>query len=244
MRVAIVTGVSRGLGEALALRLLAGGFRVLGIGRANSARLAGGAYAFAEADLADAARVAQCGQEHFGALARTRPEFAVLINNAAAVDPVGRFGAMPDAALARAIAVNLTAPALLANAFCRAFPGPDGERRIVNVSSGLAQRTMPGTAHYSVAKAGLEMLTTTLATDHRDPGFRAISIRPGVIDTGMQAFIRAQSAESLPEVPMFQAFHRSGQLVPPDVTAGVIVDRLVQAPVEHGRTYTYQELAA
>ena len=50
--------------------------------------------------------------------------------------------------------MNLTAPALLANAFCRAFPGPDGERRIVNVSSGLAQRTMPGTAHYSVAKAG------------------------------------------------------------------------------------------
>jgi len=92
MRIAIVTGVSRGLGEALALRLLAEGFRVLGIGRASSARLAGDAYAFAEADLADAARVAQCAHEHFGALARTRPGFAVLINNAAAVEPLGRFG--------------------------------------------------------------------------------------------------------------------------------------------------------
>ena len=244
MRIAIVTGVSRGLGEALALRLLAEGFRVLGIGRANSARLAGDAYAFAEADLADTARVAQCAQEHFGALARSLPGFAVLVNNAAAVEPAGRLGAVTDAALARAIAVNLTAPALLANAFCRAFPGPDGERRVVNVSSGLAQRTVPGAAHYSVAKAGLEMLTAALATDHRDPGFRAISIRPGIIDTGMQAFLRAQSAEALPAVPMFQAFHDSGQLVPPDVVARVIVDRLVLAPVEHGRTYSYQELAA
>jgi len=56
--------------------------------------------------------------------------------------------------------------------------------------------------------------------------------------------MRAQSADTLPAVPMFQAFHSSGQLVPPDVTAGVIVDKLVLAPVEHGRTYTYQELAA
>jgi len=244
VRVAIVSGVSRGLGEALALRLLAEGFRVLGIGRANSARLAGDAYVFAEADLADTARVAHCAQEHFGALARSLPEFAVLVNNAAAVEPAGRLGTVTDAALARAIAVNLTAPALLANAFCRAFPGPDGERRVVNVSSGLAQRTVPGAAHYSVAKAGLEMLTAALATDHRDPGFRAISIRPGIIDTGMQAFLRAQSAEALPAVPMFQAFHDSGQLVPPDVVARVIVDRLVLAPVDHGRTYSYQELAA
>ena len=95
MRVAIVTGVSRGLGEALALRLLAEGFRVLGIGRTDSARLAGDAYAFAEVDLADAARVAQCAQEHFGALARAHPEFAVLINNAAAVEPVGASARCP-----------------------------------------------------------------------------------------------------------------------------------------------------
>jgi len=88
------------------------------------------------------------------------------------------------------------------------------------------------------------MLTTALATDHRDTGFRAISVRPGIIDTDMQAFMRTQSAETLPAVPMFQAFHSSGQLVPPDVTAGVIVDRLVLAPVEHGRTYSYQEFAA
>jgi len=56
--------------------------------------------------------------------------------------------------------------------------------------------------------------------------------------------MRTQSADTLPAVPKFQAFHSSGQLVPPDVTAGVIVDKLVLAPVEHGRTYTYQELAA
>ena len=76
------------------------------------------------------------------------------------------------------------------------------------------------------------------------PGFRAISVRPGVIDTDMQRFARSQTPEVLPAVALFQGFHRAGQLVPPATTARVIVDRLILAPVDHGRTYTYQDLAS
>ncbi len=94
-----------------------------------------------------------------------------------------------------------------------------------------------------MAKAGLEMLTTVLATDHRDPGFRAISIRPGVIDTDMQGYLRSQSSDVLPAVSLFQGFHVGGHLVPPATTARAIVDRLVLEDVEHGRTYSYHELA-
>ena len=53
MRAAIVTGVSRGLGEALAADLLGRGFRVLGVGRTDSPRLAHDAYRFVACDLAD-----------------------------------------------------------------------------------------------------------------------------------------------------------------------------------------------
>jgi hypothetical protein len=41
---------------------------------------------------------------------------------------------------------------------------------------------------------------------------------------------------------MFRDFHASGQLVPPDVVAGKIVDRLVLGEVENGRSYSYKEL--
>ncbi len=243
LRVAIVTGVSRGLGEAIALRLLADGFTVLGLGRGTSSRLVGPAYQFVAIDLADPESAAARAGERFAAIAGAGPTYAVLINNAAAVEPLGRLGHVPDALLARAFAVNLVAPVVLANAFCRAFPATHGERRIINVSSGSAARVGPGAGHYSIAKAGLEMLTAALAVDRSDPGFRAISIRPGIIDTEMQVTMRSQSVDVLPMAPMFVGFHRSGQLVRAGTTADVIVDKLVLAPVEHGRTYTYQELA-
>jgi benzil reductase ((S)-benzoin forming) len=95
---------------------------------------------------------------------------------------------------------------------------------------------------YCIAKAGLEMLTRTLAAEHASPRFRAISLRPGVMDTTMQSFARTQPNERLPSVDLFKGFHAGGQLVAPDVVARKTVDRLVLAPVDHGRTYSYAEL--
>ena len=67
-------------------------------------------------------------------------------------------------------------------------------------------------------------------------------MRPGIIDTDMQAFSRSQSREALPCVDMFVEFHSQGRLVPPDTVAAKIADRLVLGEVENGRTYSYQEL--
>ena len=91
-------------------------------------------------------------------------------------------------------------------------------------------------------KAGLEMLTRQIAADQKAPDFRAISVRPGIIDTGMQAYMRTLPREKYANVDMFREFHASGQLVPPDVVAAKIVDRLVLGEVENGRCYSYKEL--
>jgi NAD(P)-dependent dehydrogenase (short-subunit alcohol dehydrogenase family) len=87
------------------------------------------------------------------------------------------------------------------------------------------------------------MLTRALAAERQGDRFRAITVRPGIIDTGMQEYMRSRPKEVLPAVALFEGFYKGGQLVPPDTTARVIVDRLVVDPVEHGRTYTYQEIA-
>lgn len=244
MRAAIVTGVSRGLGEALANALLERGYVVVGIGRASAARLHGPNYRFVEFDLAEPARVGDALELPFAELAAKRPEYACLINNAAVGTPVGVLGSLDAADITKSFAVNLAAPVAIANLFCRVFADDAVERRIINVSSGAASNAMPGISNYCVAKAGLEMLTRSLAAERHGERFRAITVRPGVIDTGMQEFMRAQPKEVVPGVALFEGFYKSGQLVPPDKTAGVIVARLVVEPVEHGRTYTYQELAA
>ena len=238
----IVTGVSQGLGEALSRELLARGASVLGIGRKSSPRVTGDAYEFVECDLADVARIAAIVGPAFGQIAARTPNSICLVNNAATLDPVGVIGSIDADAVARSVCVNLTAPIVLANLFCRTFTNDTVERRILNVSSGAAQSAIAGESLYSIAKAGLEMLTRSLAAERPSRTLRAITLRPGIIDTPMQAFARSQPRERLPSVDLFQGFHHAGQLVAPDVVARKVIERLVLGPIEHGRTYSYAEL--
>jgi benzil reductase ((S)-benzoin forming) len=239
---AIVTGVSRGLGAALAATLLERGFTVLGIGRASNPALTGASYAFVRFDLADAARVDDALAPALRGLQESKPASVCLLNNAATTGAVGTLGRLAADAIAASITVNLAAVVTLTNLFCRIFADPGIPRRVINVSSGAAQTALAGESVYCVAKAGMEMLTRVLAVEQQAASFRAITVRPGVIDTDMQVFARSQSPEVLPSVELFRGFHRDGRLVAPAVVAAKIVARLVVGEVEHGRTYSYQEL--
>lgn len=117
-----------------------------------------------------------------------------------------------------------------------------GDRRLINVSSGAAAHPLAGGGRYCLGKAGLEMLTRVVAAEQGADGVTAITIRPGIIDTPMQTYMRGQSRERMPVVDMFVGFHADGQLVPPEVTAAKLVDALAVAAVEPGRTYSYAEL--
>ncbi len=242
MKSAIVTGVSRGLGEALARALLAGGFAVAGIGRTSAAALSGPHYRFVACDLANTIAIDAALTPAFRAIDDARPDYLCLINNAATAGPVGTIGSLESEALAASMAANLVAPIAIANLFCRIFVEGTQVRRIINVSSGAADSPLPGGGPYSIAKAGLEMLTRQLAAENDAETFRAITVRPGVIDTGMQTFMRSQTPETLPSIELFKGFHRDHRLVAPDTVAVKIVDKLVLGDVEQGRTYNYSEL--
>jgi NAD(P)-dependent dehydrogenase (short-subunit alcohol dehydrogenase family) len=238
---AIVTGVSRGLGAALAETLLARGFAVLGIGRSTPSRLGGPGYAFARFDLEEVERVDNALAPAFAALAQTRPASICLVNNAALAGPVGTLGKLGAGEIASSLEVNLAAVVALTNLFCRVFSDSALPRRVVNVSSGAAQTALAGESVYCVAKAGMEMLTRVLAAE-QGGRLQSIAVRPGVIDTDMQAFVRSQPPDVLPSVELFKGFHRDGRLMAPAVVAAKIVERLVVGEVEQGRIYTYAEL--
>jgi benzil reductase ((S)-benzoin forming) len=239
---AIVTGVSRGLGAALGGELLERGFSVLGVGRASNPAFTSDRYRFVRFDLADCAGIDTMLAPALEGLRDRRPASVCLLNNAATVDGVGTLGRLGAGEITSALAVNLAAAVALANLFCRVFTDADIARRVINVSSGAAETALPGEAVYCVAKAGIEMLTRALAAEQQAPTFRAITVRPGVMDTDMQAFARSQPPDVLPSVELFKEFHREGRLVAPTVVASKIVTRLIVGDVEHGRSYSYQEL--
>jgi benzil reductase ((S)-benzoin forming) len=242
MDAAIVTGISRGLGEALAAELLGRDFLVLGVGRSNSSRLGGEAYRFVPCDLSRPASIAGAVGPALADLVRLEPATVTLINNAAVAAPVGRIGRLDAGEVEAAIATNVAAPLLLADLFLRAFPHDTVGRRIINVSSGAAQKALAGSAVYGMSKAAIEMLTAALAADHAAPDFRAISLRPGIFETAMQQYMRSRDPAEFPSVDLFRGFRDQGLLKEPADVAARIVARLVVGPVDHGRVYTHVDL--
>jgi NAD(P)-dependent dehydrogenase (short-subunit alcohol dehydrogenase family) len=242
MHTVIVTGISRGLGAALAQALLARGHRVIGVGRNGNASLEHERYRYVECDLAHLSRVAAIVEPVFIELAQGAPAAVTLVNNAAVAWPVGRVGRLDDREVEAAIAVNAIAPVMLCNAFVRAFANEATRRRIINVSSGAAQTPIAGSAVYCMAKAALEMLSRTIAAETTSPNFACISLRPGILETDMQSFMRGHDPAHFPSVAIFRGFKENALLKAPEEVAARIVDKLVDGNVEHGRTYSHQDL--
>ncbi|WP_322012132.1 SDR family oxidoreductase [Paraburkholderia sp. J12] len=225
---AIVTGHTRGLGAALADLLLARGIRVLGLGRGTNPALAarhGEALVQAVVDLADPAALerwlATDALRSFTGEARC----VLLFNNAGTVDPIAPCGAQDAGAIARAVTLNVAAPLMLANAI--AAPGaaanPEAERRIVHVSSGAARNAYSGWSIYCATKAALDHHARAVALD-APHGVRICSVAPGVVDTGMQATIRATGIEQFPLRERFEQLKQNGQLATPETAALQLID--------------------
>jgi NAD(P)-dependent dehydrogenase (short-subunit alcohol dehydrogenase family) len=242
MHAAIVTGVSRGLGEALAVAMLSRGFAVLGIGRKASPKLKGERYHHATCDLARPGLIAASVTPALRWLAARKPASVTLVNNAAVASPTGLVGHLDAAEIESAIAVNAAAPLVMADLFLRSFSDDALERRIINVSSGAAQTALPGSAVYSMSKAALEMLTRSIAAECATPRFRCISLRPGIFETEMQRYMRSRDPAEFPSVGLFRSFKENGLLKDPADVAVPIIDKLVLGPVDNGRTYTHTDL--
>lgn len=225
-RYAVVTGHTRGLGAALARELAARGLHVFGLARSRSddaSWLAGQACV----DLADTTAVTAWLQG--GELARWLGDagWAVLVNNAGSLGPVAPPGKQGARAIAQAIALNVTAPLLLADAFVAACR-QGGERRIAHVSSGASHTPYAGWSVYCATKAALDQHARAAALD-LPAGHLVASIAPGVIDTAMQAQIRATPVEHFPNRARFDALKRDGALWAPEAAARRMADFLLSA---------------
>lgn len=222
-RLAVVTGTSSGIGEALARELLRRGWRVVGLSRRPSAfddRL----YTHLQVDLRDVPDLAVQVDASFGDLI-TDPGLArlALVNNAADPGLLGPVSALDVEQLLRVYAVNVAAPLWLMGWVVRQSP-PQASLRIVNLTSGAAVSPYPGLGAYGSAKAALRMAGMVLAEELAAPSgeqrdITILSYGPGPVDTPMQATARATPVEKFPLREMFQQWATDEQLLPTRVPA-------------------------
>jgi NAD(P)-dependent dehydrogenase (short-subunit alcohol dehydrogenase family) len=190
----VVTGGTRGIGAATALRLAADGHDlVLGYlsdddaaeATATAARERGVAAWLVAADLTTDQGVALL----FGRAAELGTVTG-LVNNAGATFHIGPLAETPPEVVRRTIEVNLTAAILCARAAVRLMSTGHGGSGgvIVNVSSGAATLGAPNEyVQYAAAKAGLDALTTGLAIEVAGEGVRVVGVAPGIVDTTIHA---------------------------------------------------------
>jgi Dehydrogenases with different specificities (related to short-chain alcohol dehydrogenases) len=222
-RVAVVTGASRGIGRAIALRLArpapgGQGRHVVLVARSegplNDVRAeieaAGGRASVRTLDLADGAAVASTIE----AIAEEHGRLDVLVNNAG-ITKDGLILRMSDADFDAVLNVNLRS-AFIA---CRAAARPMMRQRfgrIVNIASTSGLVGNAGQANYAAAKSGLIGLTKTIAKELGGKGVTANVIAPGFIESDMTANLPQQVIDG---VKALQAVNFSGQ--PEDIAAAV-----------------------
>ena len=225
--VAVVTGTTSGVGEAVARTLLHRGWRVLGIAR-RASTISDASYDHLRADLRDQDALFASVEPRLTAVLADRSLSRIaLVNNAADPAILGPVAALDTRRLAEVFAVNVTAPLWLMGSVVRLAPSAAAVR-IVNVSSGAAVRAFPGLAAYGGSKAALRLASMAAAAES-DParfagGFSVVSYEPGAVDTPMQAHARKHSAAVLPSIDIFVRFAAEGQLVSPEAPAGEIAD--------------------
>jgi NAD(P)-dependent dehydrogenase (short-subunit alcohol dehydrogenase family) len=182
-RRALVTGAAGGIGREIARSFVGEGAVVVAAGRRPEAldELCAelGAGHPLTVDVADAAAAAS-------AVARAAAIAGGLdtVVNAAAIDVGGRAGELPIAVWDEVIAINLSGTYYV----CReALPYliASGRGSIVNITSVAGLRAWPEDAAYNASKAGVELLTRTIAAEYAADGVRANCLAPGVIDAGL-----------------------------------------------------------
>lgn len=233
----IITGASRGLGQALAQQLLQPGHRLLTLARHYNDELRAQASASGveltqwRTDLADASDAAKRLAAWLQDLEAPALQSAALINNAGVLPPIVPLREAQPADVANALRVGLEAAMLLSAAFLGATAGWPAQRRLLNISSGLGRYPMASQAPYCAAKAGMDLFTRCVALEEaaQPHGAQVCALAPGVIATDMQVRLRSADPSKFPDIQRFKSLQESGALDHPADTARRIL-RYLHSP--------------
>jgi NAD(P)-dependent dehydrogenase (short-subunit alcohol dehydrogenase family) len=227
-RIALVTGASRGIGAATALKVAEAGAHVVAIARTvggleeidDQIRAVGGSATLTPLDLQDLEGIDRLGaalHERYGRL-------DILVGNAGVLGPVSPLGHVEPKAWDEVMTVNVTANWRLIRSMDPLLKLSDAGR-VVFVTSGIVNNPRAYWGSYAVSKAALQVLARTYAHETVTTSIRVNLFNPGPIRTRMRA-------QAMPgEDPL--------TLETPDKPAAKIVDMCLPSFKETGKLYNY-----
>ncbi|WP_335871590.1 (S)-benzoin forming benzil reductase [Bacillus sp. 2205SS5-2] len=250
MKLAIITGASKGLGAALAFNLLEKNIGIVSISRTKNEELENFAketstfFQHYPCDLSQRDDTLQTMNKVISEIQQLNPDTLYLVNNAAMVGPVEKVGNISPIELEKSLHVNILAPMLIVNLLLPTFALTSTELIVVNVSSGAAYRPISGWSVYGPTKAALNLFTETASLEQEGVKNPAtfIAFNPGIMDTDMQLEIRSSHKDSFKDVAKFQEYKEKNVLRTPTLVADKLASLLDEGKLETGKTYAINEL--
>lgn len=233
MRLALITGGSKGLGLSLCRQLLDAGWKVIEFSRSAphpySIRL----------DLSSPESVRTVLPALLQSINAEACQELLVINNAGTLFPIGPASRKDAADVLANLNTNFISSILFLSLTVSRFQDVACRKVLANVTSGSAIKSYGGWSLYCAAKSGLESHMRALAVEQRREAhpFTAVNIDPGVIDTDMQAMIREASETDFPEVRRFIRRKDEGGLPPADQIASRILEVLADPELLAGGRY-------
>jgi benzil reductase ((S)-benzoin forming) len=187
----IITGTSRGIGEAIAKMLLQNNQHVYGISRSHSTLTDYENYQHVTFDLGETDKIGRMLSEIMNQIfTNTDFHLICLVNSAAILEPLKAIEQADAAEIKGSINVNLIAPIVMASQFIERTKDFTIRRKIVNISSGSGTYPAADMSIYSTTKAGLNMFTRCIGVEQagNENPVEIIAVDPGMVETKKSVF--------------------------------------------------------
>ncbi|MEN8928022.1 MAG: SDR family NAD(P)-dependent oxidoreductase [Flavobacteriales bacterium] len=234
MKTLIITGASKGIGNAIAKEFYKNGYQVFSLSRTKADNLEG--INQIACDISDLEGLELVMKSILAKIKTTSPSSITLLNNAGSLGSISRIENIDYQNIIQSININYSAPLILNSLFIKETESWGIERKIRTISSGAANGSYDGWSVYCSTKAAVDRMTSVLGVEqeNRPNPVHTIAIYPGVVDTGMQTQIRNSSEEEFSNVERFKAMKVNGDLASPKEVAIKILAIENDAAIENG----------
>ena len=241
MKSIIITGASKGLGNALALNYLDKGYSVYAISRTKAENLS--EVTQIECDLSDLEALKTAFFSLLNTLKATSPTSLTLINNAGSLGTVSHLENIDSDNIIQTVNLNYTAPLLLNSMFIKQTEDWKINRSIRTISSGAATSSIDGWSVYCSTKAAIDQMTRVMGVEQTNKinPVHTLSIYPGVVDTQMQGDIRNSKSEDFSNIEKFKDMKANNELASPQSVAQLVYKIDKDSSLDNGSVVTVRD---
>ena len=211
MNILIITGGSKGIGKAIAKKYASKNYKVYSLSRStvkleNITQISVDLSNLKETESSFKMLLTEFNIEQVSSI--------TLINNAGRIGKISSLENLKTEDIAKTIQLNTITPLVLSSLFISILEKTNCKKQIINISSGAAKTPYQGWSVYCTSKAGIDMMTKTIANEQIaiKNSVKCVSIYPGVVDTNMQTDIRNTQEKDFNSLQRFKDLKENNEL--------------------------------